>query len=498
MSERLDPSGSPVRVGGITLRTPGLEGVVSVMPPTSAETRAAAFDSAALEEALREEGVATDETLEITDTNEVEAGGGEGTRTAQGEPAIELEVWEPGEEWGQIVLYTDEAGVTTWAFSLPGEAAAPGERVRGGAGGRTYVLRRHVPPAPQGEATRGVIGAAGKKIIRVLSFKLLDPVFGRVGEHFVAKWEQEKRPYRVRTFPPEGFRNASAKLVDLPDWPALATSDGKRALLFVHGTFSRAHAAFGGLPPEFMEALHRRYEGRVFAFDHPTASEDPRQNVEWLLQEIPDRTRLDLDIICHSRGGLVSRVLAEKQADLALGSRQVRVHNVVFVAAPNAGTILVNEEHMGDFVDSYTNLLNFFPDNGVTEGLEWIITVAKHLACSTLKGLEGLQSMRPGGGFLTGINGATSPDKRYYAVASDFEPADLGLSSFKDGVMDRIFGHPNDLVVPTAGVWDHNGGSLFPIAEKLVLPDKGIHHSGYFSCPEVQRQIARWLEVETG
>ncbi|HEV2846691.1 MAG TPA: hypothetical protein VG477_17690, partial [Thermoanaerobaculia bacterium] len=314
-------------------------------------------------------------TLEITGAREVPAPGGAVTRsTAHDEPAIEVEVPGPSPGWEQVVLYVDESGVATWSFS-PAAAPEAGGTVRGGGGTRRYLLRRHVSPAPEGAVTRGVVGAVGKKIIKVLAFKVIDPVFGRIGEHFVSKWEQAKRPYRVRTFPADGYRNAAATLIDLADWPRLATREGERALLLVHGTFSRAHAAFGGMTRDFVEDLHRKYQGRVFAFDHPTASEDPRQNIDWLLQEVPDGTRLDLDIICHSRGGLVARVLAEKGSQLSLGSRKVQVHKTVFVAAPNAGTLLTDTEHMGDFVDAHTTIFNLFPDNGVTEGLEWIITV---------------------------------------------------------------------------------------------------------------------------
>lgn len=78
-------------------------------------------------------------------------------------------------------------------------------------------------------------------------------------------------------------------------------------------------------------------------------------------------------------------------------------------------------------------------------------------------------------------------------MACNFEPTD-GLGAFKDGVMDKVFGHDNDLVVPTAGVWDQNGCPLFPIDDRLVLPgDKGIHHSGYFGNEEVRRKIGEWL-----
>ncbi|HSN85237.1 MAG TPA: hypothetical protein VL025_00700, partial [Thermoanaerobaculia bacterium] len=310
MSEQLKPNGNPVRIDGVTLRTPGLAGAVTAHAPASPGLRAAERASRELDEALDNEGVRSQKTLEITGTREVETGGAETTRsTAHGEPAIEVEVQEPSPGWEQMVLYVDESGVATWSFA-PAAAPEADGGVRGSGGTRRYLLRRHVAPAPEGAAaTRGVLGAAGKKIIKVLAFKVLDPVFGRVGEHFVSKWEQTKRPYRVRTFPPDGFRNASARLVDLADWPGLATREGERALLLVHGTFSRAHASFGGMTPDFVEALHRKYQSRVFAFDHPTASEDPRENIDWLLKEIPDGTRLDLDVICHSRGGLVARVL---------------------------------------------------------------------------------------------------------------------------------------------------------------------------------------------
>src|SRR5262249_55439551 len=182
-----------------------------------------------------------------------------------------------------------------------------------------------------------------------------------------------------------------------------------------------------GLPKEFVEALHRAYNGRVFAFDHHTLSHDPKQNVNWLLEQMPDGTALDLDIVCHSRGGLVSRLLAEKQSELVLGGRTIRVGKIVFVGSPNGGTILADASHMGDLIDTYTNLLNFLPDNGVTEVLDGVITVAKQLAVGAAKGLPGLQSMRPGGDFAKWLNAGPRGDTRYFALASNFTPSEPGL-----------------------------------------------------------------------
>lgn len=493
MKADLRPNGNPVTVDGVTLRTPGLAGQVTSHPPASPGLRAAERSTRELEEALSRQRVVPQITLDLTATREVPLGSEAARSTAHGEPAIELEVPEPSPGWGQMVLYADEAGVVTWGFAPP--AAQEGGIDREGAGRRTYVLRRSVPPAAGEAATRGLIGAVGKKILKVLAFRILDPVLGRIGGDAVERWEADRRPYRVRTFTAEDFRNPDPRTFAAADWGSLS---GGRALLLVHGTFSRAHTAFGGLSPDLVRAFQRKYQGRVFALDHPTCSEDPKQNVEWFLRQLPEGTALDLDILCHSRGGLVSRVLAEKTALLPLGSRRLDARKVVFVAAPNAGTVLTDDDHMGDFVDTFTTLLNLFPDNGVTEVLEGVITVAKHLACATLVRLPGLQAMRPGGELLADLNQGEPPGASYYAVASDFEPADPGLAAFvKDRLMDAVFSSGNDLVVPTAGVFESNGAGRFPIEERLVLSSgRGIHHSGYFADGEVRRRIADWLEVE--
>ena len=219
----------------------------------------------------------------------------------------------------------------------------------------------------------------------------------RSGDYFAHRWETAKRPYRLRFFTPDDYQLPEPPPFDGNAWERIGVG---RALLLLHGTFSRAHSGFGSFDGEALATLHQRYDGRVFAFDHFTISEDPRQNAEWLVRAMPDGARLDLDILCHSRGGLVGRVLAERQSEMSLGSRSLAVRHVVFAATPNAGTVLANPDHFGALIDSVTNILQFVPDNGVTEVLETVITAAKHIAVGAMKGLEGLQSMRPGGDFF--------------------------------------------------------------------------------------------------
>jgi hypothetical protein len=150
---------------------------------------------------------------------------------------------------------------------------------------------------------------------------------------------------------------------------------------------------------------------------------------------------------------------------------------------------------MGDFVDSYTNLINFVPTNFVTDALDAVITVAKLVSTGVLNGLDGLQSMRPEGDFLAGLNTGTDERGRYFALSSDFEPTNAGWQRYAaDRLMDKIFKEPNDLVVPAASPYEDNGSDRFPIVDRLEFgADAGVDHSAYFSNPAAREKILGWL-----
>ncbi|HSE63576.1 MAG TPA: hypothetical protein VLG15_08185 [Thermoanaerobaculia bacterium] len=481
-------------MGRVTLRTPGLTGEATARVAGADGMRAAEIATTQLETALANTNVSRQETVEISGTQEVPVGGISTRSAPTGEPAIVLEAPDPGAESGQFVLYTDESGVTTW--HLPRDEFNDVAVTRGGAT-RTYLIPRTVAAAPSVQPEiRGIVGAIGKKILQVLVFPIIAPVVGRVGEFLVREWEEKKRPYRFRSFTPANYQNAGSPL-GAGDWASLAKGP---CLLLVHGTFSRTDAAFGDLPRPYVQDLCRLYDDRVFSFDHPTLSEDPDQNASRFVENLPVDLRLQLDIVCHSRGGLVSRVLAERQGALPMANRTLTFRKMVFVATPNGGTVLTDTRHVGDFIDTYTNLLNFFPSAGVIDVLEAIITVVKQLALATAKSLCGLQSMLPGGDFLTSLNQGPKDAKKYYALASNFEPTHPGLKAFaQNRLIDAIFQKAdNDLVVPTAGVYEKNGSDFFPIpaARRLVFSGlAGIPHSGFFANEAARRKILGWLSA---
>jgi pimeloyl-ACP methyl ester carboxylesterase len=216
-----------------------------------------------------------------------------------------------------------------------------------------------------------------------------------------------------------------------------------------------------------------------------------------MVQWLPEDIALEVDVIAHSRGGLVARMLTEKRAEISLGSRSLRIRKVVFIGTPNAGTILADTRYMGHLVDRYTNLLNLFPTNGATDVLGAVIDTVKHLAIGAADRLAGLAAMRPGSHFLTHLNetGRLGGDAEYFTVGSDYEPTHAGLRAYlRNGIMDRIFGTANDLVVPEEGVYDLGIFGKLAVAGKLELDaTHGICHSGYFSDELTCHQILGWL-----
>ena len=95
----------------------------------------------------------------------------------------------------------------------------------------------------------------------------------------------------------------------------------------------------------------------VIGFDHKTLTIDPTANARTCSngsRRTDPTPRLVIDIITHSRGGLVTRAFAEDV--LPTSDWPGAVDRVVFVAATNGGTHLADPARWSDLVDVYTNL----------------------------------------------------------------------------------------------------------------------------------------------
>jgi hypothetical protein len=487
----LRSDGLPVELApGVTISTPGLEGE-AVVHDDVGTTRSLAFTAPAFESALAAHGFETLRTIEIDEARETFAPPGVSRTTRYDEDAMVLELPAPNAEYRQVVLMQDEAGVMTWSFAEVPDVAAVAA-TRGGAT-ETFVLRRYVPPQPPPGTQRGLLGAIGTKVIKALAFPIHE-IAGAVATAFAQKWEANNRPYGLRAVTAETYgveRGGTA-----PDAAAWAAYEGKPSLLLVHGTFSTSPSTYGMLPRAIFDALSAAYEGRVLEFDHPTMTETPRQNADWFLQQIPEHGTFVFDVLTHSRGGLVARTIAEKSADLAT-PRNVTIRTLVLTAAPDSGTTLSDAKYMGDFIDTYTNLLNFFPDSVPLDVFHCILAAVKEIAAGALDHLCGLQSMTPKGDFQRWLNAGPKGHGRYYAIGSAFSPSDSGLAHWAEKrLMDTIFKEDNDMVVPTGGVYGDNGSGNFPIvtADRLLFGTKdGVWHCNYFVQPRVHAKLTSWL-----
>lgn len=498
MAETLRPEAIPVSIlspaGAVVLTTPGLTGTAEVYPPASPGMRAAEDATENFLQAIADADLSEQLTVQIRPERELDSQGG--TRAGGGGSEILLEVPAPGEGFGQLLLYTAEDGSLSW--HLPSDIPITGPVTRGDQR-RTYRIPRAVVPPEAAEGTsRGLIGAIGTKLLKVLIFPLIEPALGRAANHFAGRWEAKYRPAGLVPFGAAQRSSTDAVLPSLTpaQWADLGAGP---ALLLVHGTFSTARGAFGGVPEQTWQHWETRYQGRIFAFEHPSVSVTPRDNIAWVrehLQSLSPGPNLVLDVLTHSRGGLVGRALAERGSEIGLGG--VKVRSLVMVAPPNAGTALADKAHLSALLDRVTNLVQFLPSAGVTDAIGAVVSVVKQLAVGAFGGLEGIMSMNPGGTDLADFNRSPGSQASYRVVTADFEPPEgSSLARIaRDKGTDLIFkGIANDLVVPTEGAYELPSTPNFPVHDRLVLPAAaGVDHSSFFANPQVNTQLQQWLQ----
>lgn len=507
MSIRFDIDGPVDLGGGSRLIATGFRGSGTATEPSdyapgatrSASTRRAL--SEVLADALDRAEMREEQAIELS---LVPDPGGEPSRSARSEEAIILESPDLGEQRGQVVMLTDEDGGISFHYpveSADDQAVQPPE-VRGPGGVKLFVIPAEVPPGePEGESKRGLVGLLGTKLLQVLSFPVVRGVGARVGEPLVRRWETSNRPYGIRWFSPDDYGGPVADQLDEDDWESL---NRKRSLLFIHGTFSTAHGGFGGVPRPVMEDLWARYDRRVIAFNHHSLSADPVENCRWFIDQIPEGVRLELDVVAHSRGGLVARVLAGAHPGADVDLDAVTIHSLVCAGTPNYGTPLANAEHLSSLCDRFATAANLLPGVPAVEIIDAVLILVQLIAQAILEGLSGLEVMRPGSEFLNKVNGNAVSGTRYYGVAANYEPIQRGMrrvvEGLKDGAVDFIFGgEKNDLVVPTLGVY--TGDATFGIAGDDLIDfgaDRGVFHSTLWGEPEIASAFAEWLPGGSG
>lgn len=378
---------------------------------------------------------------------------------------------------------------------------------------------------PGGRRMRRGGGPTGE-IVRQFKFEKLEP--NKVGEMLV-NLDQ-------RLTPNQGLHRAQlvkddrgGKKVRLE--PIERPAAKKRALLLIHGTFSNTENLFAGI--EATEAgrafLSRVIESgdspydELLAFNHPTLSVGPMMNAVDLARLFGD-CPATIDVICHSRGGLVTRWWLEgvRGSGAAPGK-------VVAVASPLGGTSFASPGRLKASLNFITNVGRVLETvGGIAAGGAPFMTVAVGLVkvitsitgwSSSLPLIDAAVSMIPGLAAQSRTNNNLELARllrshnhavpQYYSVLSNFVPEATGWKFWKlfvnpkDRVMnlgaDLVFQQENDLVVDTRSMTElfKDGETVQRRVEKTF--DFGdqprVHHTNYFQQEETIKFIRESLGV---
>jgi hypothetical protein len=466
----------------------------------------------ALDDALEQMGFVEQETIHL-DATSLPEGANAALRSPAASEQVTLEPAAAANGAPQVVLYADEAGGLSWHLPDDFDTASEDQSIKDEvvmrvSSKRTFTIPTRTAAARRGldsgqAQMRGFITAIGRKVLKVFVIPIVAKVLAKPMENIVGAVERKHSQNLIRGVNAGNYNQRVT--TPFTNWGSLA---GKRSLLVVHGIISSTDGMLSKLPASAMAALANQYDGRVIAYDHFTLSMDPDQNATLFLNQLKQalpNENVYLDILCHSRGGVVSRALVER------GRALVPQHNcnfgkVFFVATPNAGSALGDAAHIVDMVDVFTNLLTKLPDGPAAYVIEAVLGVLKLLVYTAETALPGLAAMGTREYIKTLNQGGNAiPGVVYGAAAANYDPDPNGPHAFfaaaLDAVVDRTFAVDgtavtNDLVVPCDGVHAANGNPMFPIADPLVFePSDFVYHNDFFAQQRTVDRITEFFQA---
>ena len=284
-------------------------------------------------------------------------------------------------------------------------------------------------------------------------------------------------------------------------------------LVLIHGTFSKTEA--------YLEELNSIQEGRdylewasanyaqILAFDHATIAASPLLNALELARLL-NNTKAEVDVVCHSRGGMVGRWWLE------MLDRPDRLRRrAVVVGATLRGTSLAAPdrvrkgfEHLSNMVRAVGTVAAAIP---FTAGISGLMSVAASCVGSAAKtpAVDALFAMVPGLNAMARIQNNNELNQlqltrgnevEYFGVKSNFEPPEVKIWQFwkafnrpldriKNGLADDfIFRDKNNYPLPNDLVVDCEAMAGIPPCNVREWYDFGtsplVHHTNYFAQPE--------------
>jgi pimeloyl-ACP methyl ester carboxylesterase len=392
----------------------------------------------------------------------------------------------------KTVSLVEEDGVLFWRDGVPASGSSMMRRKRASAG---------LPPDPDGTLVLA-------KQFPVLAPNRVTEGIGTIDQH-LNPWIPPTLRSRLRPL----RRQPDDKFV--LDTTDVAGRFAGRTLLFIHGTFSNADNMLGEFTATphgkaFLNAAYsgeRKYDNIVF-LEHATLAVSPVINALELGRFMAGSSG-QIDVIAHSRGGLIARWWLEafgKSLDLS-SDNPVRV---VFAGSPLHGTSLAAPDKLQHALSLFSNIGTFAAGTMKLAGtanpflwvasslIEVVVSVTGALANTAL--LDALVALIPGLFGQSRISnnhelnllrlGPCAVSPMYYVVKSNFETDNPGWmfwenfreDRMKDLAADIVFPGENDLVVDTFSMTEL-GELNFPLKVQGVCDfktSKTVWHCNYF------------------
>lgn len=407
----------------------------------------------------------------------------------------------------KTVSLIEEGGVLLWRDNIP---VAPPTTVDMGLRRRRLRRRAGLPLPP---VLGGGAPMPDSPVVLTRTFPVLKPnkiveAVGAIDRALNPALELTLRSQLRR------LRRVDARTFRLDETAEMPVFNGS-TLLFVHGTFSNAvnmlvelTATQDGL--DFLNGATTgasAYDNVVF-FEHATLAVSPVINALELGRFFANAGG-KIDVVAHSRGGLVVRWWLEGFGKSLQPATAVRA---VLVGSPLNGTSLAAPDKLKNVLSLLTNIGSFAEATlklaGAANPFLWVggklveivVSVTGALANTPL--VDSLVTLVPGLSGQSAVSnnheidrlrlGPSAVDPLYYAVQSNFETK-VGWQFWKyfkkstiaDTATNWIFEGPNDLVVDT-GSMTNLGVPHLQLADQphdFGTTDK-VWHCNYFRQPE--------------
>lgn len=315
--------------------------------------------------------------------------------------------------------------------------------------------------------------------------------------------------------------------------------EGQKMLVLLHGTFSSTLGSFGNLTPSaepaFSGPWHRLTEAYpgpdsgapgIFAFEHRTLSKSPLENAIDLIGQVPRGA--EIDILSHSRGGLVGELICRAartgangagtifdaidrkimsakhsgealkivleqldELDRKLGEKELRIGSFVRIACPMRGTLLASER-LDLYLSVFLNLLSLAPGpqqvfvSAMSEFVRAVVGSRKDITM-----LPGLEAMMPSAAHIAMLNRQDlTLDTPLDIIGGDIEAGGI-LRALAVFATDLFYREDHDLVVNTSAMF--GGAARTTETRALISRGSNVAHFNYFRNSDSLDRIADTL-----